>query len=496
MLKSWRWGPSTAWTAPGGRESRVRVCRFISGRAAPYREPGSALRSRAGSTAAGSSACRSDTLGVTCSCGSAPLLRARSTACSPCCRITCSRSRVGANSPLKKAPRGGSLPRLDRPLRSLGVFGMEIDMGPPRPLAVGRLGGGVTAATFLSDRSIGLADAPPGVDQQRRRCVELRWNSEALVAFELQRAAVQRPPIAPGLADLVEVELEDVAVGCVGARRCELGSVVVLAVADPPVRESQRERAPVLVVDLGIVMEERRVGELLLAEVRAVGAFELGRGAARVSGRGLTLWTGEGLGLGVALELADARDRVGVARAALDHPIGGLRGGAERGHLGRGGLDELRADPAQDLEILFGLVAYEPALRVERLLDRVAQGRLLALGELVEGVLVDDDRRRLGPEHDVGRDLSAASCQLRPRLHPRQSHLGSVDRFEPLLAGEVDGPRPEGLEGGPRRLSLARVQSRARVVLGACQRAREPDRAAQLSRQQVESRQCQLLRGG
>src|SRR5919109_3618017 len=464
MLKSWRWGPSTAWTAPGGRESRVRVCRFISGRAAPYREPGSALRSRAGSTAAGSSACRSDTLGVTCSCGSAPLLRARSTACSPCCRITCSRSRVGANSPLMKAPRGGSLPRLDRPLRSLGVFGMEIDMGPPRPLAVGRLGGGVTAATFLSDRSIGLADAPPGVDQQRRRCVELRWNSEALVAFELQRAAVERPAEAPGLAVLVEVQLEDVAAGCVRAHPCERGSVVVLAVADPPVREPEREFAPVHVADLGFATEGR-VGELLLAEVRAVGAFELGRGAARVGGRGLILWTGEGLGLGVALELADARDRVGVARAALDHPIGGLRGGAERGHLGRGGLDELRADPAQDLEILFGLVAYEPALRVERLLDRVAQGRLLALGELVEGVLVDDDRRRLGPEHDVGRDLSAAACQLRPRLHPRQAHLGSVDRFEPLLAGEVDGPRPEGLEGGPRRLSLARVHAGALVVL-------------------------------
>ena len=72
---------------------------------------------------------------------------------------------------------------------------------------------------------------------------------------------------------------------------------------------------------------------------------------------------------------------------ALDHPIDGLHGRAQSGHLGRCGLDELRADTAQDVEILIGKVAHEPALAVERLLDCVAQCGLLALRELVEGVV-------------------------------------------------------------------------------------------------------------
>jgi hypothetical protein len=66
-----------------------------------------------------------------------------------------------------------------------------------------------------------------------------------LSRLEFQRAAVERPPVAPGLAELVEVQLEYVAIGCVAAGRCELGSVVVLGEADWPVREPQRELAPI-----------------------------------------------------------------------------------------------------------------------------------------------------------------------------------------------------------------------------------------------------------
>jgi hypothetical protein len=102
---------------------------------------------------------------------------------------------------------------------------------------------------------------------------------ECLVAAQLERAAVQRPPEGEGFAGLGVVEHELVAVGAIRPGLGAIAHAVMAGEAELPVGgEAERHVTPVLVVDLAGVDEQRRALELPLGDAMYVGPAERAAG--------------------------------------------------------------------------------------------------------------------------------------------------------------------------------------------------------------------------
>jgi hypothetical protein len=179
------------------------------------------------------------------------------------------------------------------------------------------------------------------------------------VALEGQHVPIQAPASGEGLAgvsSLGEVKGDRLPVEGVGARCGVAVDVVSLSEGDAPVVEGEGEVAPGLVVDLGRVHQQRRLGQLLTGEAGSIDAVErgcllFGRARCRAGRCAARAVRGCG-GAGLAFHRQDPLEERPGLGVMLDPVVDRLDGPAKLGQLLVAGVQEPKAPLAEDAPLL------------------------------------------------------------------------------------------------------------------------------------------------